>query len=369
VEIITNKKKHTEVIILGDFNHTVDNILDRLHPQTTGYKKLPVFNWLKRQDFTDSFRSLHPTERAYTWSNQEAATRIDYIWLSETMAAGLQEANIEEAEGITGSDHRILTTVIWLEHVIANQSCAEIKRKDQMRTIYLYEEAKQEDWEEYAKELQVQLEWKKILKQLEEDREVNIHSTDTLDHMWNAIEEAITEAANKQIPKKKIFNTKVNRRKHQKKLQQNRNITELQQIIKKAKIRKNQEIEKEEKEEINNKLKNIGKEIGVTLPKLHKQWSEAWIDDIKGWQRILKDKRKEEWERALKKQIEENINKRCEMIKTDQGRMIASLLNKPYKKITLDRFMTQTEDEASLTTEPKAVLNGLAKHFEKQFRK
>ncbi|CAG8749176.1 22993_t:CDS:1, partial [Cetraspora pellucida] len=50
-----------------------------------------------------------------------------------------------------------------------NQSSAEIKCKDQMRTIYLYEEAKQEDWEEYAKEFQAQLEWKKALKQLKKD--------------------------------------------------------------------------------------------------------------------------------------------------------------------------------------------------------
>jgi exonuclease III len=90
----------------------VNNILDRLNPQTTEYKRLPIFNWLKRQDFTDSFRSLHPAEKAYTWSSQEAATRIDYIWLSETLAAGLQEANIEEAESITDSDHKILTTNI-----------------------------------------------------------------------------------------------------------------------------------------------------------------------------------------------------------------------------------------------------------------
>jgi exonuclease III len=44
VKIVTNKKKHTEVIILEDLNHTVNNILDRLHLQTTGYKKLSVFN-------------------------------------------------------------------------------------------------------------------------------------------------------------------------------------------------------------------------------------------------------------------------------------------------------------------------------------
>ena len=28
VEVITSRKKHTEVVILGNFNHTVDNILD-----------------------------------------------------------------------------------------------------------------------------------------------------------------------------------------------------------------------------------------------------------------------------------------------------------------------------------------------------
>jgi hypothetical protein len=43
-----------------------------------------------------------------------------------------------------------------------------------MRTIYLYEEAKQEDWKEYAVELQTQLEWKKVLKQLVENRLSNI---------------------------------------------------------------------------------------------------------------------------------------------------------------------------------------------------
>ncbi|CAG8805449.1 806_t:CDS:2, partial [Cetraspora pellucida] len=87
------------------------NIVEReekilLHNLNTRFKGF----WLKRQDFTDSFKKLHPTERTYTWSNQEAATRIDYIWLSETIAASFQEANIEEAEGITSSDHKIVTT-------------------------------------------------------------------------------------------------------------------------------------------------------------------------------------------------------------------------------------------------------------------
>src|SRR6185295_7814779 len=70
-----------------------------------------------------------------------------------------------------------------------------------------------------------------------------------------------------------------------------------------------------------------------------------------------------------RKQIEENIDKRCEMIKTDQGKMIASLLNRPYKKITLDRFIKQEEEETILVTDPELVKEGIAEHYKKQFRK
>ena len=163
---------------------------------------------------------------------------------------------------------------------------------------------------------------------------------------------------------------KKNRKQSQKKKSHYHNhIVELQQIIRRGKKRKNQEVKEEERIEINSKLKDIGKDTEVVLPKLHRQWSAAWIEDIKGWQRIFKERRKEEWEQAQRKQIEENINKRCEMIKSDQGRMITSLLNRPYKKIILDRFITQVKEEVNLITEPKAVLSGLAKHYENQFRK
>ena len=128
--MVTSRKKHTEVIVLGDFNHTVDNTLDRQHPQTTGYKRLPIFSWLKRQNFIDSYRNLHPNEKAYTWSSYKAATRINYIWLSETLALGLQKAYIEEAAGLMDSDHSIITAEIWVEHAIAKHSNAGIKRKD-----------------------------------------------------------------------------------------------------------------------------------------------------------------------------------------------------------------------------------------------
>jgi hypothetical protein len=57
------------------------------------------------------------------------------------------------------------------------------------------------------------------------------------------------------------------------------------------------------------------------------------------------------------------------MIKTDQGKMIASLLNRPYKKIVLNRFMIQEEEKEELIKEPNAVKAGLEEHYKNQFRK
>ena len=146
VEMVSGRKQQEQFIILGDFNHTVDNILDRQNPQPVNYKRLPIFNWLKKQEFADTYRRLHPDSRRYTWSNNEAATRVDYIWVSEDLAAGLQSAEIDEAEGLTESDHEIIKAEIWVGHVTANNSKAEARQKNQMRTIYLYEEAKEENW-------------------------------------------------------------------------------------------------------------------------------------------------------------------------------------------------------------------------------
>ena len=57
------------------------------------------------------------------------------------------------------------------------------------------------------------------------------------------------------------------------------------------------------------------------------------------------------------------------MIKTDQGKMIASLLNRPYKKVTLDRVIEQTEEETKLVTEAELVKEATVEHYKKQFRR
>src|ERR1043165_939157 len=310
---------------------------------------------MKKQDFSDTYRDMHPMQQDYTWSNGEAATKIDYIWVSDILASGLQKAEIKEAEDITESDHKIIRAEIWIKHAIAINSKAEVKRKRQSRTLYLYDQAKIEDWENYAQELQKRLEGKEVLKNIQKDKQDEEEGLDRINRIWDTIEEAILTAASKHIPKKKIYNTATNRRRSKKEQQQEESIVELQRLIKYAKVKKGQEVTKEEESEVKERLKVLNRKIGAKLPKLKRQWSNAWIEDIKGWQKLLQEKKKKEWESMQRKQIEENIDKRCEMIKTDQGKMIASLLNRPYKKITLDRFIKQEEEETILVTDPDLV--------------
>jgi len=226
--------------------------------------------------------------------NSETATRIDYIWISEGLASGLQKADIEDIEEISESDHKIVTAEIWIRHMIAKSSKAEVKRKTQSRTIYLYDKAKEENWERYAQELQKRLEIKETLRNIRRGEQEEKEKIQKINKIWDVIEEAIITAANKHIPKKKVFNTIVNRRHSQKGQQQEKIIVELQRLVKHAKTKRGQKVTEADKSELNRNLKMLSKKIGARLPKIQRQWSDAWIEDIKGWQKILQEKKKKE---------------------------------------------------------------------------
>ena len=57
------------------------------------------------------------------------------------------------------------------------------------------------------------------------------------------------------------------------------------------------------------------------------------------------------------------------MIKDNQRRMINSLLERPYKKVVIDRLVVNKNRDKELISDPKEVLESTAKHFRKQFKK
>ena len=57
------------------------------------------------------------------------------------------------------------------------------------------------------------------------------------------------------------------------------------------------------------------------------------------------------------------------MIKDNQRRMINSLLEKPFKKVVIDKLLIDEREGKELFNEPEEVLRRIAEHFKKQFKK
>jgi uncharacterized protein YecA (UPF0149 family) len=57
------------------------------------------------------------------------------------------------------------------------------------------------------------------------------------------------------------------------------------------------------------------------------------------------------------------------MLKDNQRRMINSLLEKPFKKVVIDRLLIDQGTGKELLNEPDKVLRKTAEHFEQQFKK
>ena len=105
-----------QVVVGGDFNtahRPIDLARPKANEKTSGF--LPVERaWLARRvqhGYVASFRHLHPDQaEAYSWWSQRGGARqrnvgwrIDYLFLSEPLLAGLRLAEILPA--VLGSDH------------------------------------------------------------------------------------------------------------------------------------------------------------------------------------------------------------------------------------------------------------------------
>ena len=115
LKFIKDLEKHKPVVVCGDFNaaHTaIDLARPEDNEQNAGYTKEErrgIEN-LINAGFIDTFRSLHPDERRYTWWTFRAGARarnigwrIDYFFISRTLLSNLKSAEIHESH--LGSDH------------------------------------------------------------------------------------------------------------------------------------------------------------------------------------------------------------------------------------------------------------------------
>jgi exonuclease III len=97
-------------IIMGDFNATPKPSLDREHTTNTKPES-KIYNKLKN-NFYDSFRTIHPTTKEYTCSSTKNRSRIDQIWIQEDIIPFLLSADITPTKNTFYSDHKIISIIL-----------------------------------------------------------------------------------------------------------------------------------------------------------------------------------------------------------------------------------------------------------------
>jgi len=103
------KKESCGIILMGDLNAVYDPLTDRPQSSSKGLNRwkpeIELFNFLDDWNFTDVHKLWEIDKPSPTWSNSISHSRIDYIWVSEDIAANnIHSFSNENIDIITNSD-------------------------------------------------------------------------------------------------------------------------------------------------------------------------------------------------------------------------------------------------------------------------
>ena len=261
-------KQNTHHIIGGDFNIAEDPKLDNANfkkdNNNKAKKRLPLLSWLKSLGFVETFRACNPEAKKFSWSNSRSATRIDHIWVSESLSRTLRQSDIEEMDMVTQSDHNLVWAEVGLEEILGPQKAETGDSQKATRKVYLYEKATKENWEDYRTQLDhaVKSNYRKLLERSKGKERIERE----IDELWEVIEKAIGKAAANNVLVVKIKRDRaevgITRRPYQKELKM------LARLQKKTKDREGQEVDEINKMLYNEQINIINREAGAEVPKL-----------------------------------------------------------------------------------------------------
>ena len=216
-KIIDNARPtNTNTIVMGDFNAANNPIVDRTNNTSTktnnSWKpEISLFPYLEDLEFTDVQKNWEETtslssKPSHTWKNRNVSSRIDYIWITHELATNnLFSFNNIAFNHITNSDHTLLQLLLYKKNITNCPSEARTKRRGP-RSIFDFKKMDDEKWAEYAQWIEIRLKQLKLLDHIQksmDDKLDNNNRFNSLQKIWNAIEETIKEAGKKFIPQKK----------------------------------------------------------------------------------------------------------------------------------------------------------------------
>ncbi|KAG0312980.1 hypothetical protein BG000_006055, partial [Podila horticola] len=193
----------------------MDPRIDRL-PQRGGARpETELLQWLQTQALYDAFRSIHPLTRGYSFGT---TSRIDMVFVSQTLAHRFIQCTHDSLDGIADSDHQMVNVSLTLhgsQH-LTRQSHQKYAKPVGFR--FTFREAGMDEFGEFCKNLTQQLEKSKDeLKAIglltfsgkvdeEEQDQFDVVQLQgiNLERGWTIYSKAVMKAAKATIPGKKV---------------------------------------------------------------------------------------------------------------------------------------------------------------------
>ncbi|CAG8831948.1 21121_t:CDS:2, partial [Gigaspora margarita] len=139
-----------------------------------------------------------------------------------------------------------------------------------------------------------------------------------LDSIWEALEKGILETAMKHISKKKICKTRV-ARDGKKRPRLDKLIIELGRWVRKGKRKIERDMTEEDRKDFGLFRENIRKKFQIEIKNIDRKWEDKNIENLK------------------------------------QGRILASLLEKPFNHVVVDKLLENQNNTRVLACNPKKV--------------
>ena len=385
-------REEREVILLGDFNGVMNPQADRKH-QPGNYQgtqpETSLLKWVKLQPLQDAFRVLHPIERTFTFGD---VSRLDMIFVSDRLAARLLTARHEDMHGIVASDHAMATASINMYNLI-NGLAKAITTTTPKGVRFKFKSVTDEQWEEFRNETEIQL------AQLSHDGTVGLQPFTSSDEKvsiatfkklkvelaWNRFARIVYKGAEKALPKK-MAGRKDSKPEEEMALKYvvraaasvyktASKIWRTDQAWRQRTLVEQLDRERKHFNEMRERLNDTQPNQNL-VDRLEKP-PEADAEDVvwRLWRSVVK----RQWRESLgvlmilrkiesPKKIKEAIEKRNELMTTETGKVLDSILGRGSGKVVLDRIQIEENGNTTTETDPKKVKERVVEWFNEWYK-
>jgi hypothetical protein len=265
---------------------------------------------------------------------------------------------------VTGSDHNLVTCQLHTGDIIRNFYVSARKRRDKPCTIYDYKSTSNNDWENYRSASDNIFTSDNLLNNLLSKCS---HSQQDIDVMWKCIISNTQKIAIDNIPHKQIKYR--NPRKPRKLLDLRpsgllAHVNALRKLSKEIHQFGTVPFTSSELSFYNNMIDTANAEATTNIPHVDNINLRSWPALCRPHIKCMKKQFKIQALQAKEEAINKRLISRAEDTISNQSRMLSSLLDKDFKKITVDRLVTTDENNVpTLHTNPDDILSLAPKQY------